>query len=572
MAAAKKPSTRPAPARRLRAIGYCRVSTGRQAAHELSLEEQDKKIRACAELKDADLAEMFVEQGASGRNDKRPAFQAMIAFALDRANAVDLVVVYNFSRYFRNVTQYLHYRATLKDAGVRLISATQDVPEGATGELIETIFAAFDSHASEVNAETVRDMMIANAEAGYWNGARTPFGYETRVVAVLRKKEKKRLFVLEAEAAIVRLIHKLYLEGDVATGPLGIKAICSWLNARGYQMRGKPFYTAAVETVLKSETYAGTAFFNRKDSRTQRPRPEADWVKVPVPALVSLDAHNAVQRRLESRRPTRTAPRVVNGPTLLTGIAKCDCCTTSEGRRAGMMLRTGKGGRYRYLVCANRATKATFACDAPQVRMEVIDELVLSEVEARVLAPQRMKGLLEAMLDRQDGARAETEAELHRQREALKKAEGGIRGLYAALADAPDLVRLDDPIYRDQLALLNRQRAELGASIPALEERLRAGPVAVSDERIAVFSRAVRERLRSADPAFRRQWLHLFVDEVVIGRTEIVISGRNDALLDGVNGSPRFFSPAVPSFDREWRTREDSNLWPLPSEGSALSS
>ena len=134
MAAAKKPSTRPAPARRLRTIGYCRVSTGRQAAHELSLEEQDKKIRACAELKDADLAEMFVEQGASGRNDKRPVFQRMIAFALDRGNAVDLVVVYNFSRYFRNVTQYLHYRATLKDAGVRLISATQDViAEPATG-------------------------------------------------------------------------------------------------------------------------------------------------------------------------------------------------------------------------------------------------------------------------------------------------------------------------------------------------------------------------------------------------------------------------------------------------------
>ena len=159
-----------------------------------------------------------------------------------------------------------------------------------------------------------------------------------------------------------------------------------------------------------------------------------------------------------------------------------------------------------------------------------------------MLAPQRMKGLLEAMLDRQDGARAATEAELHRQKEALKKAEGGIRGLYAALADAPDLIRLDDPIYRNQLALLNRQRAELDASIPALAERLRAGSVAVSDERIAVFSRAVRERLRSADPAFRRQWLHLFVNEVVIGRGEIVISGRSDALLDGVNGSPRFFA------------------------------
>ncbi len=559
MAVAKKPSSAVSP-RRLRAIGYCRVSTGRQAAHELSLDDQDRKIRACAELKDADLVTMFVEQGASGRTDKRPVFQRMIAFALDRRNAVDLVVVYNFSRYFRNVTQYLQYRTTLKDAGVRLISATQDVPEGPTGELMETIFAAFDGHASEVNAETVRDMMIANAEAGYWNGARQPFGYETRVVTVLRKKEKKRLFVVDDEAVVVRLVYKLYLEGGVASGPLGIKAICTWLNARGYQMRGQAFRTATVETILKSETYAGTAWFNRKDSRTQIPRPPSDWVKVPVPAIVSEDTFNTVQRRLESRRPNRTAPRVVNGPTLLTGLAKCDCCTAGDGRRAGMMLRTGKSGQYRYLVCANRATKATFACDAPQIRMEAIDELVLGEVETHVLAPQRMRSLLQAMLDRQDSNRAGLETELHRQKEALKKAESGVRSLYAAMADAPDLVRLDDPIYREQMALLGRQRAELGASIPALEERLRAGPVAISDERIAAFSRTVRERLRSADPSFRRQWLHLFVDEVVIGRKEIMISGRNDTLLKGVTGRPDFFGPAVPSFDQEWRTRHDSNV------------
>ena len=84
----------------------------------------------------------------------------MVAFALDRANAIDVVIVYNFSRSFRNVAAYLQYRTLLKNAGVRLISATQDVPEGATDELIETIFAAFDGHASDVNAATVRDMMI----------------------------------------------------------------------------------------------------------------------------------------------------------------------------------------------------------------------------------------------------------------------------------------------------------------------------------------------------------------------------------------------------------------------------
>ena len=155
-----------ASSRRLRAIGYCRVSTGRRVAHKLSLDEQDRKIRACAELKDGDVVAMFVEQGASGRTDRRPAFQRMVALALDRANAVD--VVYSFSRYVRNVTAYLHYGSPLRDTGVRLISATQDVPEGAADEPMRI---SFDGHASDVNAAAVRDMVIANAEAGHWNGA-----------------------------------------------------------------------------------------------------------------------------------------------------------------------------------------------------------------------------------------------------------------------------------------------------------------------------------------------------------------------------------------------------------------
>ena len=126
------------------------------------------------------------------------------------------------------------------------------------------------------------------------------------------------------------------------------------------------------------------------------------------------------------------------------------------------------------------------------------------------------------------------------------------------MADGPDLVRLDNPIHRERLVLLGRQRAELSASIPMLG--LRAGLVTVLDERIAASFRITRDRLRSVDPSFRRQWLQLFVDEVVGGRCEIVIGGRNDTLLNGVTGRPDSFGPNVPSFDQEWRTRQDSNL------------
>ncbi|WP_354065256.1 recombinase family protein [Devosia sp. 2618] len=100
-------------ARRLRALGYCRVSTRRQADHQVSLDDQQRKIDATCVLRDADLVEVFVEPGVSARSDQRPEFKRMLAFACDPANHVDVVIVYAFSRFFRNPTQYLHYKELL---------------------------------------------------------------------------------------------------------------------------------------------------------------------------------------------------------------------------------------------------------------------------------------------------------------------------------------------------------------------------------------------------------------------------------------------------------------------------
>lgn len=270
---------------RLRAVGYCRVSTKRQADHQISLDEQQKKVDATCVLRDADLVETFIEPGVTARADRRPELKRMLEFACNPANNIDLVIVYAFSRFFRNVTQYLQYKEKLKDAGVRLISATQDIPEGPHGELMETILAAFDGHQSEVNAGVVRDMMMANAEEGYWNGSAPPFGYRTRVALVLRRKEKKVLEINEEEAALVNTVFRLYLHGHEGGGPMGIKAITTHLNTKGYRYRGRAFYTASIERILKNEAYIGVHYYNRMDSRTRKGRPPSEWIRVAVPLL-----------------------------------------------------------------------------------------------------------------------------------------------------------------------------------------------------------------------------------------------------------------------------------------------
>ena len=535
---------------RERAVGYLRVSTSRQAAHETSLEEQKRQIQAAGDTKNREVVRLFVDAGLTGRTDKRPQFRAMIKFACAPENRIKSVIVYNFSRYFRNVEEYLKYKRMLKESGVRLVSATQDIPEGHAGELLETILAAFDAHSSEANAEAVRDVMLANAVDGFWNGSVPPFGYKTVVALVLRRKEKKKLEIEETEVAIVRLIFKLYLQGADGASPMGIKAIADYLNTHGYRHRGKLFYTAMVETILKRGSYTGTHYYNQTDSRTRKPRPESEWVPISVPEVIKQETFDAVQRTLIARRPKNTPPRVVTGPTLLTGLAKCVC-------GAGMQLRTGKSGAYKYLTCANAALKGKQACPGQSVRMDKIDEIVLKAVEEKVFEPSRLAILLGNMFDRSEAGREKIDAEILRQRAALTDATSRLRRIYDAIESG--LTDIHDPLIKERVDGLKLQRSEVSRSVDELAKRRNMSAGKLDPKKVRAFSIAVRERLRNGNPAFRRAWLHRFVDKVAISPDEIRISGPKEPIVSMLSEPEANVAAMVPTFAREWRARRDSN-------------
>src|SRR4051794_16864155 len=233
------------PASFQRAAAYVRVSTNRQAEHETSLADQVAAITHYCEARNIELAEVFQEPGASATDDNRAQFQAMIEAAIGRERPYDLVIVHSFSRFFRDQFEFERYRRKLAKAKVALISITQDVGEGATGDLVRSILSKFDEYQSAETAKHVRRSMIANARDGFWNGSSPPLGYKVMIAERRGDKDKKVLAVDETEASLVRRIFSLYLEGDGSSGPLGIKKIVSWLNCRSYTYRGKPFHVSS---------------------------------------------------------------------------------------------------------------------------------------------------------------------------------------------------------------------------------------------------------------------------------------------------------------------------------------
>ena len=254
----------------LRAALYLRVSTTRQAEKDLSIPDQRKQVATYCEREGYAIVAEFVEPGASATDDKRPEFQRMIDAACSPDRPFDMIVVHSFSRFFRDVYGSAYYLRKLQRNDVRLISITQQVSDDAAGEMVRTVFAAFDQYNSQENAKHVLRAMQENARQGFWNGARPPYGYRTVEVEKRGNTAKKRLEVDEAEAAIVRRIFDLYLTGE-GKGPLGMKGITNYLNSKGYRNRqGKAFSKGFIANVLSHPAYMGKYFFNRFNSKDSK--------------------------------------------------------------------------------------------------------------------------------------------------------------------------------------------------------------------------------------------------------------------------------------------------------------
>jgi site-specific DNA recombinase len=527
-----------------RVAKYLRVSTSRQAEADLSLPDQDRQIDAFCLQKQWQIVASYVEAGATATDDRRPEFQRMVDIATRPDRPFDVIVVHSMSRFFRDQFQSEFYIRKLRKAGVQVISITQQFEGDPTGELIRKIIGNFDEYQSQENAKHTLRAMRENARQQFWNGSVPPFGYATEAAERRGVRVKKRLVLEEAEARIVRSIYDLALGCDGPT--LGVKAIAVRLNGEGQRFRGKPFHISNVHRILTSPTYAGTHRFNRRDSRTGQTKPADEWVTFEVPAIVSSKVFEKVQTSLAARSPKRIPPRVVSGPILLTGLAQCGTCGS------GMTIRTGKSGRYRYYTCAGCAQKGPTVCPGRSIPMAALDGMVIEHLADRLLTPERLAKLLEAYVARSSEADASSRQRLGIARQRATEVHGRIKRLLEMVAGG--LMDQNDPQLKEMLLGLKTQRTQAEEDIALLEASRRTTASGITPERIERCGRLLRSALASGDLAFRKAYLRLFVDCVVVSDTEIRIRGPKASLARmAMLGSLPPAADMVPSFVREWR-------------------
>ena len=538
-----------------RAAIYLRVSTGRQAEHDLSIPDQKAQTESWATQRGWSIVAEYIEPGASATDDKRPEFQRMIERACDGEHAFDVIIVHSFSRFFRDAFGLEFYVRKLAKHGVKLVSITQELGDDPAQVMMRQVIALFDEYQSKENAKHVLRAMKENVRQGYWNGSLPPYGYVTVEAERRGARVKKKLAIEPVEAELVRTMFKLFLEGIDGSGPLGVKKIVEWLNTCGYRTRLEARWgTGRVHAILSNPVYGGRLRFNRIEARTRRLKSASEYVYCDVPAIIDPAVFERTQTMLWRRNPRVTPPRTISAPVLLTGLAVCAHCGGAMTMRTG----TARSGQiYRYYSCASFLSKGRTACKGRSIRMDKLDTVVTQQIIERLLEPERLAETLSALADRLAAKAADFAQRIGALQEQVSTAEDRLRRLYRLVEDGS--AEADD-LLRERMAAL---RAERDAAKAALDRAV-SGKVPASrmDPAMLVrFGQMMRERLTTGEITFRRTQLASILDRIEIDEHAIRIVGRKDILEQAViAGGPAM--PAVRRFVPSWRPRQDSNLRP----------
>lgn len=205
----------------MKAVGYVRVSTERQADKGVSLEAQEAKIRAMATVQGADLSEVIIDGGESAKSLNRPGLQRVLEMV--SSGKVEGVIVAKLDRLTRSVKDLCGLLELFEKRKVALVSVAESLDTGSAAGLVITIMGAVSQWEREAIGERTRDALRHKRAQGHRVG-NIEFGYQLAADNVHVEPAPKEQEALAA-------IRRLRLEGH----PL--RRIAALLNGQGLRTR-----------------------------------------------------------------------------------------------------------------------------------------------------------------------------------------------------------------------------------------------------------------------------------------------------------------------------------------------
>ena len=378
-----------------KAVIYARYSSDKQT--EQSIEGQLYVCNEYAKRHDITILDTYIDRAISGKTDNRADFQKMLKDSSKKN--WDYVLVYKLDRFSRNKYETAVHKKTLRDNGVKLLSAMENIPDTPEGILMESLLEGMAEYYSAELAQKVSRGLNESRKKGLFTGGHTLFGY---------KVVNKKVQVNPEEAEIVKYIFESYANG------MTVHEIQEELNNRGIYRYGKPIIKSSLYNMLENKKYIGIVEHNGETFTNIYPKI--------IDEILFKTVQDISDEHMKGRKVKDRFKEY-----LLKNKIICGCCGKPMTSDSGT---SRNGTTKRYYSCFGR--KNGSKCPTKNVKQEIIEDLVISTTINQLSSNENIETIYKKIQEKQN--KDETEQNKLKMLEKEKKEiETSINNLLSAI-------------------------------------------------------------------------------------------------------------------------------------------
>lgn len=490
-------------------VAYLRDSGGNE--QDLSLEQQQAVVSAWCRDHDYILHHVYRDSRTASSVVGRTAFEAMLQDLRSLPSPLSPtplspssppiagVVIWNWSRFARNIDDAQFHRADLRRRGLEFYSLNDNIPPGAEGRLFEAILDwKNERFLLDLSADVARGLHHLVRLHRCAPGP-VPVGYRPDPLVIGVRRDGRphtasRWVPDPLKAPLVRQAFEMRAAG--ASIKSIQRATCLYSNSTGYTyMFRNPIYIGLhvygddslpgfTDPLIDQSTWDAVQRRNQAASRLYRP---------------DLQPGSLLRGSASSLHPRRRS-----SPYLLSGLVYCADCSSLL---TGFTCRKGPHTYY-YYRCASGHRQLDHPKPVFQCPRKLLEDAVLNILVERILTPENVLPIQEQYLAAAHDRQASSRQRLQEYQAQLTDLDARLDRLASAISDAGH-----SPTLITQLAQLEKRKSELLIQLAILN----TDPLpTLDDTRLAL--EALLRTLAARDPDQLRPILHGIIHRITVHR------------------------------------------------------
>lgn len=368
---------------------YCRLSVDDgNLGGSVSIETQKIMLAQYCNQHAISDYEYFCDDGASGTNFERPAFQDM--YRAIQNGEIGMVIVKDLSRFGRNYIEVGAYVREFEEHGVRFIAADDNYDSATSTDdfMFPMKNVINEMYAREVSRKT-KSAKKAKAQSGQFIGSKPPFGYK------LDPNDRHHLIPDEPAAELVRRIFRMFAQGIGYNKMAKIFREEHILTPIAYFNQHNPDYfrsdywrkefdwhVTSIRAILNNEVYLGKLIYGKQRNKGMKSKhkvknPKQDWIVTEGchEPIITQELWDSAHKVMDAKhRPSKTGE-----VQMFAGLLYCSDC----GHALTYSQKQRKDGTYHgSYSCWLYKTHGKDYCPSHYITFDVLYDLVLCDLQS----------------------------------------------------------------------------------------------------------------------------------------------------------------------------------------------